>query len=70
MNVLYLISSTNCNEQFGGSAINFKTRFRIHKRDINTKKERCGVVPYFINEWRGSQKPHAFLKIQPIEKLV
>ena len=50
MNILYLISSTNCNEQFEGSAINFKTRFRIHKRDNNTKKERCGVVPYFINE--------------------
>ena len=39
MNVIYLISCTNCNEQYVGSAIDFKKRFRIHKSDINTKKD-------------------------------
>ena len=40
-NIIYLISCTNCWEQYVGSAVNFKVRFRIHKSDIKTKKERC-----------------------------
>ena len=51
-NVIYLISCTNCNEQYVGSAIDFKKRFRIHKSDINTKKDRFGVVHHFTNECR------------------
>ena len=41
MNVIYLISCTNYNEQYLGSATEFKKRFRIHKSDINTNKDRC-----------------------------
>ena len=37
MNVIYLTSCTNCNEQYVGSAIDFKKRFRIHKSDIIIK---------------------------------
>ena len=44
MNVIYLVSCTNCREQYVGSAIDFKKCFRIHKSDINTKKDRCGVA--------------------------
>ena len=44
MNVIYLISCTNYNEQYVGSAIDFKKRSSIHKSDINTKKDRCGVA--------------------------
>ena len=69
MNVIYLISCTNCNEQYVGSAIDFKKRFRIHKSDINTKKDRCGVARHFTNKCRDPQNPHAFLKIQPIEQV-
>ena len=38
MNVTYLISCTDCNEQY--ETFNSKNRFRIHKSDINTKKEK------------------------------
>ena len=69
MNVIYLISCTNCNEQYVGSAIDFKKRFRIHKSDINTKKDRCGVARHFNNKCRHPQNPTAFLKIQPIEQI-
>ena len=69
MNVIYLISCTNCNEQYVGSAIDFKKRFRIHKSDINTKKDRCGVARHFNNKCRHPQNPSAFLKIQPIEQI-
>ena len=34
MNVIYLISCTNCNQQYVGSAIDFKKLFRIHKIHI------------------------------------
>ena len=69
MNVIYLISCTNCNEQYVGSAIDFKKRSSIHKSDINTKKDRCGVARHFTNKYRDLQNPHAFLKIQPIEQV-
>ena len=60
MNVIYLISCTNCNEQYVGSAVDFKKRFRIHKSDINTKNDRCGVACHFTNKWWYTQNPHAF----------
>ena len=39
MNVIYLIICTNCNEQCVGSTIDLKKRFKIHKSDINIKKD-------------------------------
>ena len=50
MNVIDLISCTNCNEQHVGSAIDSKKRFRIHKSDINTKTDRCRVACHFTNK--------------------
>ena len=35
-NIVYLITCSNCREQYVGSTINFKQRFRIHKSDINS----------------------------------
>ena len=69
LNVINLISCTNCNKQYVGSAIDFKKRFRIHKSDINTKKDRCGVARHFNNKCQHPQNPSAFLKIQPIEQI-
>ena len=69
INVIYLISCTNCNEQYEGSAIDFKKRFRIDKSNINTKKDRCGVARHFNNKCRHPQNPSAFLKIQPIQQI-
>ena len=50
-NVAYLISFKKCKQQYVGSAFenNFKSRFRIHKIDINTSKIRCGVARHFLN---------------------
>ena len=65
MNVIYLISCTNCNEQYLGSATEFKKHFRIHKSDINTNKDRCWVACQFINECRDLQNPPWY----PLRKL-
>ena len=48
INVVYLITCSKCLEQYIGSAVKFKTRFRIHKSDIKTKKERCGSARHLI----------------------
>ena len=42
---------------------------KLHKSDINTKKDRCGVAFHFTNECRDQENRHAFLKIQPIEQV-
>ena len=43
--------------------MDFKKHFRIHKNDINTKKDKCGVACHFGNKCRDLPNPHAFLKI-------
>ena len=35
-NVVYLISCSNCYDQYEASSLDFKSRFRIHKSDIKT----------------------------------
>ena len=46
-NVVYLISCSNYYDQYVGSALDFKSRFRIHKSDIKTKNDRCGTSRHF-----------------------
>ena len=50
-NVIYLISCKKCKQQYVGSVFenNFKPRFRVHKSDINTGIDRCGVAKHFLN---------------------
>ena len=60
MNVIYLITCTNCNGQYVGSAVDCKKRFRIHKSDINTKIYRYGVARPFANKCRDPQNSPAF----------
>ena len=57
-NVVYLISCKTCKQQYVGSAFesNFKPRFRVHKSDINTGKDRCGVAKHFLNNFTGINK--------------
>ena len=69
LNFLYLIGCTNCNEQYVYSALDFEKDFKIHKRNIKTKKGRCWVAPHFINKHRDTQNAHNFLKIQRIEQV-
>ena len=47
-NVIYLTTCKNCSEQFVGSAINFKDRFRVRKSDIKTGKTSCDAAKHFI----------------------
>ena len=63
-NVVYLISCSNCYDQYVGSSLDFKSRFRIHKSDIKTKKDRCGTARYFKTKCTDSSNPHKFLKMQ------
>ena len=68
-NVVYLISCTNCSDQYVGSALDFKGRFRVHKSDIKTKKDRCGTARHFNNKCIDISNPHKFLKVQIIESV-
>ena len=68
-NVIYLITCMKCLEQYVGSAITFKSRFRIHKSDIKTKKDRCGTARHFNNKCCNSSNLFAYLRVQLIEKV-
>ena len=39
-----------CNDQYVGSAYknNFKPRFKVHKSDVNTGKDKCGAAKHFL----------------------
>ena len=62
-NVVYLISCTNCGDQYVGSARNFKNRFRVHKSDINANKDRCGTARHFNIKCCHPDSPFAFLSV-------
>ena len=51
-NVIYLISCKLCKEQYVGSVFedNFKSRFRVHKSDVITGKDRCGMGKHFLTK--------------------
>ena len=69
-NVVYLISCRNCQNQHIESVINFKSRFRIHKRDIKSKKDRCGTARNFNTNCSDVQNLHRFLQVQLTESVV
>ena len=50
--VIYLISCKLCKEQYVGYAFNnnFKPRFRVHRNDVITGKDRCGVAKHFLTK--------------------
>ena len=58
-----------CGDQYVGSAVNFKNRFRVHKSDIKTNKDRCGTAQHFNNKCRHPHNPHAYLQVQIIEQI-
>ena len=63
------MSCSNCYDQYVWSALDFKSRFRIHKSDIKTKKDRCGTARHFNTKCTDSSNPHKFLKVQIIESV-
>ena len=54
-NVVHLISWKRYKQQYVRSAFesNFKPSFRVHKSDINTGKNKCGVAKCFLNNCTG-----------------
>ena len=68
-NVIYIISCKNIGDQYVSSATDFKARFRIHKSDIKTKKDRCGTASHFNNKCCDSSNPHIFRQVQLIESV-
>ena len=58
-NIIYLITSMKCLEQYVGSAIKFKSRFRIRKSDKKTIKD-CGGTATHFND-RCCHKRHEYL---------
>ena len=47
-NIICLITCMKSLEQYVGFDTKFKSRFRIHKSDIKTKKDRCGAARTLI----------------------
>ena len=68
-NVIYLITCKNCLEQYVGSAANFKNRFRIHKRDIKTNKDRCWMEKHFNGMCKNDNNIFQFSSVQIIEQV-
>ena len=70
LNVVYLITCKKCKQQYVGSALkdNFKARFRVHKSDINTGKDRCGVAKHFLTKCCAGGKLEN-IEIQLIEEV-
>ena len=58
-NVIYLITCDKCKDEYIGSAVDFKPRFRVHKSNIKTKKEKCWC----------STSPFGYVKGQIIEQI-
>ena len=63
------MTCSNCREQYVRSAINFKQRFRIHKSDTKTNKDRCGTARHFYNKCCSHNDKHAYSKVQIIEQI-
>ena len=47
-NIIYLITCSNCRKQYVGSAVGLKQRFRIHKSDIKSNKDRVRLQGILI----------------------
>ena len=66
--VIYLITCDKCKNEYTGSAVDFKPRFRVRKSDIKTKKEHCGTFRHFNEKCLCSTSPFGFVKVQIIEQ--
>ena len=69
-NVIYLISCKLCKEQHVGPAFkdNFRPRFRVHKSDVITGKDRCGVAKQFLTKCTNGNEV-ANIEFQLIEQV-
>ena len=67
-NVIYLITCDKCKDEYIGSAVDFKPRFRVQKSDIKTKKERCGTSRHFNEKCLCSTSPFGYLKFKSLNR--
>ena len=69
-NVIYLISCKLYKEQYVCSAFknNFKSRFRVHKSDIITCKDKCSVAKHFLTKCTNENKVEN-IEVQLIEQV-
>ena len=68
--MIYLISCKLCKEQYVGSAFKnyFKPRFRVHKSDVITGKDRWAVAKHFLTKCTNGKKVKN-IEVQLIEKV-
>ena len=69
INIVFLRRFSECLEHYVGSAVEFKTSFRIHKSKIKIKKERCGSARHFNSKCYHDTNPFQYLKVQFIEQV-
>ena len=69
-NIIYLITCMKCLEQYVGSATKFNSRFRIHKPDIKTEKDRCGSATLFSNKCCHSSNPFYIYVSSSLKKYI
>ena len=67
--VVTALCCLHCGDFHVGSTTDFKARFRLHKSDIKTKKDRCGTTRHFNNKCCDSSNPHKFIQVQLIESV-
>ena len=66
--VIYLVTCTNCKEQYVGSTNKFKPRVRGHKSDNKHNKTFCGVAKHFNERCKHPQLgANGYFSIQIIE---
>ena len=68
-NVIYLTICDKCKDEYIGSAVDFKTRYRVHKSDIKTKKKRCVTSRHFNEKCLCSTSPFGYAKVQINEQV-
>ena len=68
-NIIHLITCMKCLEQYVGSAIKFKSRFRIHKSDTKTRKDCCRATSHFNNKCCNSSNLFVYLRVLLIVKV-
>ena len=64
-----MITCKNDLKQYVGSTTDFKSRFRIHKSDIKTNKDRCGTPKHFNVKCKNDNNICQFLSVQIIEQV-
>ena len=67
--IIYLITCDKCKDEYIGSAVDFKHRFRVHKNDLKTKTECVGTSRHFNEKCLCSTSRFGYVKIQMIKQV-